>query len=345
MGCYLSKNRIDELLSALARADEKLKIEKEKKNIISNQIATAVQHLSSDVRRSVLQEMVALLSIDELTEKNTRLLSQNKIPLKNASSFQQLLVQATRRRQLFDFQPEWKLNNKRYAYDFIDKLGVKRPKTYAYNQPINKIVPINGSVLKPENGSSSHGVFIFDELGGVFEVRTGEVFSSAQNALDKATDLMKSGIIKKDSWLLEEFIGDFDEGVLVPPVDLKFYCFYGEVGFVLEVERANETRYCEWMPDGSLASTGRYKDRSFIGGGFSTRHLETARHISKEILTPFMRIDFIKSRKDFAFGEFTPRPGQFSSFNQEFDRYLGECYLSAEARLFSHFYKNSKVKS
>lgn len=328
------------LLKALEKAEEKVQNEKAQKRAIANQLVVATQALPASGRQAALEQLAEHLSADELTEKFTRLLSQHKVPLINAASFQQLLVQATRRRQLFDFQPEWKLNNKRNAYKFIDSLGVKRPEIYAFNQPLAKIEPKKGTVLKPENGSSSHGVFIFDEQGGAFEVRSGETLPTVDEALAKATKMVESGTIKKDSWLLEEFIGDFDQGRPLPPVDLKFYCFYGEVGFVLEVERADQTRYCEWLPDGRLAETGRYPGRTFVGNGFTSQQLETAKRISKAITTPFMRIDFIKSKNAFSFGEFTPRPGQFSSFNKEFDRYLGECYLSAEGRLIKSHLSN-----
>lgn len=330
-----TQKKSDALLAALEQAEQKIQSATVEKLKIANQLAAVAPTLAAKERYQVLEKMASLLSADEMTEKFTRLLSQNKVPLTNVASFQQLLVQATRRRQLFDFQPEWKLNNKRNAYKFIDSLGVKRPEIYAFNQPLAKIEPKKGTVLKPENGSSSHGVFIFDEQGGAFEVRSGETLPTVDKALAKATKMVESGTIKKDSWLLEEFIGDFDQGRPLPPVDLKFYCFYGEVGFVLEVERADQTRYCEWLPDGRLAETGRYEGRSFVGSGFTNEQLEIAKRVSQAIPTPFMRIDFIKSKNAFSFGEFTPRPGQFSSFNKEFDRYLGECYLSAESRLMS----------
>lgn len=331
------------LLKALEQAEEKVQSEKAQKRAIANQLVAATQALSASDRQAVLEQLAEYLSADELTEKFTRLLSQHKVPLINAASFQQLLVQATRRRQLCNFQPEWKLNNKRTAYQFIDQLGVKRPETFAFNKPLASIEPKPGTVLKPENGSSSQGVFIFDEQGGAFEVRTGESLASVTDALTKAGNLVKQGIIKKDSWLLEEFIGDFEGGKPLPTVDLKFYCFYGEVGFVLEVERADETRYCEWLPDGRLAETGRYAGRTFVGNGFTNEQLEIAKRISQAITTPFMRIDFIKSKKTFSFGEFTPRPGQFSSFNKAFDRYLGECYLSAEARVLKSLSEVKRV--
>lgn len=331
----MSKHQQDvsALLEALTQTEEKVQREKAQKRKIANKLVAALPKLAMEQRLAVLVQMANLLTVDELTENLTRLLSQHKVPLTNVASFQQLLVQATRRRQLFKFQSEWKLNNKRYAYKFIDELGVKRPETYAFNQPLASIKPRLGSVLKPENGSSSQGVFIFDDHGGAFEVRTGESLATFDQVLTKARSMIHQGAIKTDSWLLEEFIGDFEGGKPLPPVDLKFYCFYGEVGFVLEVERANQTRYCEWYPDGRLAETGRYADKSFIGTGFTSEQLESAKRISKATKTPFMRIDFIKSRQAFSFGEFTPRPGQFSSFNKAFDRYLGECYLSAEGRL------------
>lgn len=335
-----SQQDVSALLEALTQAENKVQRAKKQKRTIANQIIAVLPKLPMEERLVVLDQLANLLTSDELTEKLTRLLSQHKVPLTNVASFKQLLVQATRRRQLFNFQPEWKLNTKRYAYKFIDELDVKRPETYAYNQPLASIQPKHGSVLKPENGSSSQGVFIFDVKGGAFEVRTGENLVTVDEALTKARRMLEKGTIKTNSWLLEEFIGDFEGGKPIPPVDLKFYCFYGEVGFVLEVERANETRYCEWLPNGRLAETGRYADKNFIGSGFTSEQLEIAKRISKSIATPFMRIDFIKAKDKFVFGEFTPRPGQFSSFNREFDRYLGECYLSAESRLFKSIVKD-----
>lgn len=325
--------KIQRLLRELATSEQRLQREKEAKVAIANQLAIASHKLAPEVRADVLKQMAELLAVDEMSERVTRLLSQSKEPLVNVASFKQLMVQATRRRQLFNFQPEWKLNNKRVAYKFVDEMEIRRPSTYEFNQPLDDISIRARSVLKPENGSSSLGVFVFDEQGGAFEVSSGTYLETQELALQKARTLLQKGTIKKDAWLLEEFIGDFANGKPLPPIDLKFYCFYGEVGFVLEVERASETRYCEWLSDGTLAETGRYAEKKFIGQGFTPSQIALAQQVSEQVPTPFVRIDFIKSQNIFAFGEFTPRPGQFSSFNKAFDRYLGELYLKAEARL------------
>lgn len=328
-----SAHKIASLLDELKAVHQRIQQEKEVKTLIADQLANVCKSIEPKKRHDILVQMAELLATDEMSERVTRIMSECKIPLVNVASFQQLLVQATRRRQLFNYQPEWKLNNKRYAYEFVDRLGINRPAVYTFNLPLSDIQVRPRSVLKPENGSSSSGVFVFDEKGGAFEVRTGTYFESSSMGLQKATALLSDGVIKKDAWMLEEFIGDFDNGKPIAPIDLKFYCFYGNVGFVLEVERGEKTRYCEWMPDGTIAHTGRYAGKKFKGNGFTSMQLETAMMISKHVPAPFIRIDFIKGRDSFSFGEFTPRPGQFSSFNHGFDRYLGELYLEAEAKL------------
>lgn len=325
-------SKINILLKKLK--DENVKIDEhlKAKSLITSKLLKELSTQEKDNKKATLEQLVDLLGIDELSEPITRLLSQHKVPLSQAASFKRLLIQATRRRQLYSFQPEWKLNNKRNAYEFIDQLGIPRPKIYEQKKPIDSITLKPGSVLKPENGASSVGVFIIGENQNVQEVRTGEIVST-EEAIDKIKNYLNKGIIQKDVWMLEEFIGGFENNHPVPARDLKFYCFYGEAGFVLEVDRSNKARYCEWLPDGTLADTGRYTNNSFVGNGFSQQEKELAEEISRKVPTPFIRIDFLKSKDKFVFGEFTPRPGQFSSFNREFDRYLGECYLKAESRL------------
>lgn len=343
MGKTVSQsNGIEALLVEFEKVEQQVKNKKKEKLFIADQLASLAESLDSKERSLLLTKVADLLSVDEMTERLTRLLSQNKVPLINVASFKNLLVQATRKRQLFDYQPEWQLNNKLAAYKFVDTLGIKRPKVYAFNKRLENIEYKKGTVLKPEHGSSSQGVFVLDQKGGAFEVRTGEMLSSKQELTTRAQALLNSGVIKKNAWFLEEFIGDFDEkGTPLPPVDLKFYCFFGEVGIVMEIERSNTTRYCEWLADGTLTETGIYEDKKFLGQGFTEDQISLAKKISRNIFAPFVRIDFIKGKNQFSFGEFTPRPGHFSSFNKEFDQRLGEFYLKAESRLLKSLIKDN----
>ncbi|EKO3753668.1 ATP-grasp fold amidoligase family protein [Vibrio metschnikovii] len=322
-----------ELFKELEKVEDNIQHAKAEKQRLVKRLFFATNHLTEKDKQDRLTQLSSMLNADELTESQTRILSQSKIPLSNVASFRAQLVQATRRRQLVDFQPEWMLNNKLFAYKFIDSLGIKRPETFAHNQPLASIQPQKKSVLKPVYGSSSRGVFIFDEQGGAFEVATGEIITTVAETFAKANDLLVKGIIRSDAWILEEFVGDFEDQKPLVPRDLKFFCFFGEVGLILEVDRSGEPRYCEWLPDGSCVQTG--PGNYFIGNGFTDQELDIAKLISKSIPAPFMRIDFLKSNNAFHFGEFTPRPGQFCVMYKSFDRYLGECYLRAQSRLFN----------
>ena len=118
-----------------------------------------------------------------------------------------------------------------------------------------------------------------------------------------------------------------------PAPDLKFYCFYGRVGVVLEVERYPKSQYCWWSWEGARTETGKYSESLFDGAGFTQEHRALAERISAAMPLPFMRIDFLKAENRLLFGELTPRPGNFHAFNDETDRQLGDLYLEAEGRL------------
>ncbi|EKO3705293.1 ATP-grasp fold amidoligase family protein [Vibrio metschnikovii] len=322
-----------ELFKELEKVEDNIQHAKVEKQKLVKRLFSSTKYLTEKDKQEYLTQLSSMLNADELTESQTRILSQLKVPLSNVASFREQLVQATRRRQLVDFQPEWMLNNKLFAYKFIDSLGIKRPETFAHNQPLASIQPQKKSVLKPVNGSSSRGVFIFDEQGGVLEVATGKIITTVAEAFAKANELLVKGIIKSDKWILEEFVGDFENEKLLVPRDLKFFSFFGEVGLILEIDRSGELRYCEWLPDGSCVQTG--SRNYFLGNGFTEQELEIVKLVSKSIPAPFMRIDFLKSKNAFHFGEFTPRPGRFCMMYKSFDRYLGECYLQAQSRLFN----------
>jgi hypothetical protein len=75
-------------------------------------------------------------------------------------------------------------------------------------------------------------------------------------------------------------------------------------------------------------------DEVLTGYGIQDSEIALAERISREIPAPFMRIDFLRSPDGLVFGEFTRRPGSYGKFSVKFDRWLGDMFLSAEARLF-----------
>lgn len=324
---------INKLLEELEQEEARVTAIKKSKAKIVKKLIGDLKSEGDYPKQETLKRLSQSLGIDEFTEQITRLLTQSKVPLYGAASFKRMLVQATHRRQTYKFQPEWRLNNKHHAYAFVDELGIRRPKVFSRKKKLDQIPLELGSVLKPENGSSSHGVFILGGNGQAQEVRTGDLFNSYEMVKKRARHYINGNIVKADQWFLEEFVGDFKNGVIAPARDLKFYCFYGEVGLVLEVDRSSSPQYCEWLPSGEVADTGRYKNKIFKGEGFNSENLRLAEKISLEIPVPFMRIDFLKTQNSFFFCEFTPRPGQFDSFSAFYDNLLGSQYLAAESRL------------
>src|SRR5699024_10176331 len=54
---------------------------------------------------------------------------------------------------------------------------------------------------------------------------------------------IKSDWVEEDQWIIEEIIFE-DAEKTMPASDVKFYCFYGKVGIILEITRFPELKYC-----------------------------------------------------------------------------------------------------
>ncbi|WP_217522749.1 ATP-grasp fold amidoligase family protein [Vibrio metschnikovii] len=262
----------------------------------------------------------------EITEAIVR--NKGKNLLGKFSSFKTLIAQRTELRLRGLKCPEWELDDKKNAYNFIDSINVPRPMLISeFN--INKMEEFTNGVVKPKYGSNSKGVFIIqDEF--VYDVANREFIS-----LEEAKKRMLE--INMNPWLHETAVvsqsQSNDDIPFKPPHDLKFYSFYGEIALILEVRRYPDKKYCWWDVNGEVVSTGKYNTDLFDGNGFTKEDLEIAKHVSKNIKSPFCRVDFLKTKEDFIFGEFTPRPGGFDEFDSETDRMLGDYFIDALIRI------------
>ncbi|MCH8502442.1 MAG: hypothetical protein LAT77_11100 [Aliidiomarina sp.] len=291
---------------------------------------------SSSRKAEFLQRICALTPPDKYSKLLIDKAVTHKVQIERLSSFRLLMSIATKRRRLSGHKVEWFLNNKRSAQKYAQQKLVDIPHVYQQGVPLSDIQFRPMSVIKPLRGKSAIGIFLIRSEKEIYEVKSGAKLVGFKALSEVLQDFVRNGKLKADSWINEELIGDFHNETFQPARDLKFYCFYGKVAMILEVDRTAGSRYCEWLPDGTLADTERYKGRSFIGQGFTKEQLLQAEAFSLTIPVPFIRIDFLATKDRFVFGEFTPRPGQFNSFSDAFDRYLGEHYLAAEARLSKH---------
>jgi hypothetical protein len=65
---------------------------------------------------------------------------------------------------------------------------------------------------------------------------------------------LASGKVKRDSWRIEELIRGKQT---IPPIDVKFFCFYGRIPLSYEVKRLDHDKKINWYDiDGNLIRTG-----------------------------------------------------------------------------------------
>ncbi|MDP4528978.1 ATP-grasp fold amidoligase family protein [Alkalimonas delamerensis] len=255
--------------------------------------------------------------------------------LASIPSFRLLMGLRTRKQLLADKGacPEWRLNDKSKSYHFIDSLGLQRPKSFPGSYKLAQLPEEYNIAIKPTAGAASKGVFLVYRPDYIVEVKTAQVFASYSAMKKRMQMLLKSGDVKGDAWLLEELVL-LDDNQQQPARDLKFLCFYGEIALIREMSRFPVVSDLWVDSSGKQLDTGKdtgvpLADPTPIKREF----LELVQKLSLEIPAPFMRIDFLLSKNQLVFGEFTPRPGSFALFNEETDRMLGDYFLKAEARL------------
>ena len=257
--------------------------------------------------------------------------------LSGIASFRALIALRSRKRWLARREKrldEWRLNNKRRAHLFMDRLDVRRPWISNKTFPMDKLKVRPGQTIKPATGNLGRGVYLVFAKDRIFHARHTRMLKSLTAMRRSMARELKTRRVPRDEWYLEELICG-PQGMMEPAPDVKFYCFYGRVGLAREISRHPEKLDQAWSREGEPIDSGLEFDpeKRFKGYGVSEDEFQLAERISAAIPAPFIRIDFLRSADGLVFGEFTPRPGSFARFLREVDRHLGDLFLEAEARL------------
>lgn len=273
------------------------------------------------------------LTIEEIPEFMIREgLTGKPIPLMQASSFRGSLNMRMRQKQLHDTLPEWRLDDKRTAYNFIGRLGINKPDADENHYTVETIPKKEGIVIKPADGAGSRGVYLIHQLDDIFDVKRSVQLNSWNELLESMQQDLITNAVDKDNWMIEQLVYE-NRVERTPARDVKFYCFYGKIGIVLEIIRDPEVRQCWWTSTGQRISTGKYDDSLFHGIGVTEEELEMVQQLSAKIPAPFIRIDFLRDENGLVFGEFTPKPGNYDEFDNVTDAWLGDYFLKAEGKL------------
>lgn len=220
-------------------------------------------------------------------------------------------------------------NNKGHDRKFAELLGVEVPQQYKFKEAFSEIEYLENTVLKPFSGSSSKNVF-FMSKGEILEINNGSKYLSLSD-LNAAKKMNKA--FSSARWIQEDIV--YNNGK--PANDIKVYCFYGEIGLILEVDRASGPKplYCYYNSDGQRVDVGRKRVPNFVGNGVPEIALKYAKKISLASPVPFLRIDFFKGDKASVLGEITPHPGWHAGERTDYwDFELGKLFDQAWARLY-----------
>lgn len=259
-----------------------------------------------------------------------------------AASLRRSLFQQLHRNEL---QP-WPFQEKRLSLDLMSKrlsqllmsrLGARIPEStevMSLTAALDRIrhdPPFPYMALKPLDSSGSKGVFLIRETE-IFQAKGSLTLESIDDVEREARHLIEIGKASEKNWYIEEGIPRAD-GKPGPPRDLKFFCFYGKVALVLEIDRSKSLNLCYWTPDGKRTK-GVRGYATFEGAGFEKEQLEFAEELSGRIPLPRTRLDFLDGADGMVFGEMSVGGGNFERFPRPQDRRLGEYILDAEGRLY-----------
>lgn len=299
-------------------------------------------------KQLVYPKLLSGLKVEDIPEFMIRSgLSEEEISLKPASSYRASLNMRMREHQLLGTLPEMLLDDKKLAYQFMNRLNIRTPEVSESTYTLEEIPEKNGIAIKPIDGAGARGVYLVYNNNDIIDIKQSKTIANWQVLRKNMERDIESGRVSRNEWFIEELILE-EKANKVPARDIKFYCFYGKVALILEIVRYPEIKYCWWTASGERIGTGKYDESLFKGNGVTNAEIEMAKVISAEIPSPFIRIDFLRSDEGLVFGEFTPKPGNYDEFDIPTDKWLGDYFIEAQGRLtndlingkeFSHYKK------
>ncbi|SDB81258.1 Glutathione synthase/RimK-type ligase, ATP-grasp superfamily [Pelagirhabdus alkalitolerans] len=254
------------------------------------------------------------------------------LTLESQDSFSSSMVRRQRLNQIKENNVEATLDNKFKAYQFVDQFSIRRPHIAAHSFKASEVPAKPNVVIKPMDGAGSRGVYLVYSDNDIIDLKRNERLSAFHELKKQMEQDLKKEWVIEDHWYAEELILK-DHYSKESARDIKFYAFYGKVELILEIDRNQGLHYCWWDREGKRVKTGKYDNYLFVGEGVSEDEITMVEKMSKEIPSPFMRIDFLRQNDELVFGEFTPKPGNYADFSRTIDQKLGTAFNRAEVCL------------
>lgn len=232
--------------------------------------------------------------------------------------------------------PLWDWERKSGGKALAIKAGVPSPITLAGPCHLRDIdfdsLP-DRFVIKPDWGTNSRGVFVIERNGEIAYDHLSDTSYPWGQLPEIVSMHSRDGGFGIDQLLVEELATEPG----TPPIDWKFYCFYGEVGLIMQIRRANRRKEYKfydpyWTPLGRIRPSVDVNPALPLPVNSKALSAMAAR-LSRHVPTPFIRIDLYETKRAVTFGEFTIAPGGTQLFNAAIDYDLGIRWDEAAGRL------------
>ncbi len=236
---------------------------------------------------------------------------------------------------------------KRAARLFAMKIGLRTPELFQDGVPHRDIVINSPCVVKPLNEDGGVGVHAIIYRGGTYVdlFDKKQAYASLDDLKARFARLLAEKKVRVDEWLVEELILP-PSGNLADSRDLKFFSFYGEIGYVLQVDRWSKGKPARAMftKAGEPVNVSKFYSipTEPFAPTFTKDDIALASKVSSELPWPGIRIDFLNGKDGLVFGEFTVNPGAYGGFFEEPDQYLGGLWAKAAGKLYDDMLRGKK---
>jgi len=245
--------------------------------------------------------------------------------------------------QGLDF-PVWKFDDKLAGRRFAEELGLRVPELYAVGSLEECVAEARRrgmAVIKPLQRHSSQGVVALTSRGENFydHIRRKQVPAS------QLEDYVRSCQVAHEDVLIAEEVIFRPESSGMLSTEWKLYCFGGQVGLMVQGDRASDDRgrrifqfrLRDFSPVKAPWVRGYHRVLTMPDPLFPEGLIEFAERYSAALGVDFVRVDLYEDDRGPVFGEITPHPSagyiHINYLGRELDRYFGAMWEQSEVRL------------
>src|SRR5699024_12076937 len=159
-----------------------------------------------DYKSAIYSTLLPGLKIEDIPEFMMREALTDNMQLTHAASFRGSLNMRIRTLQLNGSLPEYLLDDKQTAYEFMDKLKIRRPWTSESTCKADELKIEPSTVVKPADGAGARGVYLIHDFSDILDLKLARKLTSREALINSMKQDLESGWVVQDDWMAEELI-------------------------------------------------------------------------------------------------------------------------------------------